>query len=233
MHTGVACVATSGAGTWQRGAREGLTDAGSEFSNGLLEKWRLALLRHPLNHTLGLMGPQLIPYRLWAHASRRGSPDSSDEGHRVSVMPGYLVARSRRRGRARLPPILEPPSRFWGAPDSRPMLASGGVASSTSDGAVQEDAEVAGNSDVSGIKLGAIKRALREQRLTELASWLASLRTSELVRILERLTRQDRAIAYRLLPNGSAQEAFEALDPGPQGDLPLRPTRLRRDAAPT
>ncbi|MGW9627177.1 magnesium transporter [Microbacterium sp. NPDC055521] len=83
----------------------------------------------------------------------------------------------------------------------------------------QEEGAMASGSDASAIKLGAVKRALREQRLTELANWLAPLRAAELVRILERLSTPERAVAYRLLPKDVALETFEALDPGFQGDL--------------
>jgi magnesium transporter len=66
---------------------------------------------------------------------------------------------------------------------------------------------------------GTIERVLREQRLADLPRLLAGLRAPEAVTALERLSRHDRAVVYRLLPKDLALETFEALDPALQGDL--------------
>ncbi len=65
----------------------------------------------------------------------------------------------------------------------------------------------------------AVERALRDQRFEELAGLLAPSRAPEVVTLLKRMSRRDRAVVYRLLPKDLAAEVFERLGSALQSDL--------------
>ncbi|GAA1985992.1 magnesium transporter [Isoptericola halotolerans] len=60
---------------------------------------------------------------------------------------------------------------------------------------------------------------LAEGRLTAASRTLAGLSPVDVIDVLERLGRRDRAVLYRLLPKDVALEVFEGLDPVLQGEL--------------
>ena len=65
----------------------------------------------------------------------------------------------------------------------------------------------------------AVLRALDDLDLPALTAAVRPLSAAQIVGILERLDRKQRAVLYRVLPKGQALEVFENLDPSLQGDL--------------
>lgn len=64
-----------------------------------------------------------------------------------------------------------------------------------------------------------IQQLLANRDLTALAATLSPIQPSELAPIIERLTFQQRAVVFRLLPKESAATVFDLLQPTLQGDL--------------
>lgn len=64
-----------------------------------------------------------------------------------------------------------------------------------------------------------IERAVADVDLAEATATVRQLSASQIVDVLERLNRKQRAIVYRLLTKKQALEVFENLDPSLQGDL--------------
>ncbi len=64
-----------------------------------------------------------------------------------------------------------------------------------------------------------IQQQLANRDLTALAATLSPIQPSELAPIIERLTFQQRAVVFRLLPKESAATVFDLLQPTLQGDL--------------
>ncbi|WP_277210251.1 magnesium transporter [Isoptericola croceus] len=60
---------------------------------------------------------------------------------------------------------------------------------------------------------------IAEGRLTEARTTLAALSPADVLDVLERFGRKDRAVLYRLLSKDVALDVFEGLDPTLQGDL--------------
>lgn len=68
-------------------------------------------------------------------------------------------------------------------------------------------------------QLKPILRALDDLDLSGLAAALRPLSPIQIVDVLERLDRRERAVLYRVLPKDRALEVFEILDPSLQSDL--------------
>ncbi|MDO5661331.1 MAG: magnesium transporter [Brachybacterium sp.] len=64
-----------------------------------------------------------------------------------------------------------------------------------------------------------IQRELEDGHLAEVSALVADVPTPVLVSITERLSTNDGAVMYRLLPKDTALEVFESLAPALQGDL--------------
>ena len=71
----------------------------------------------------------------------------------------------------------------------------------------------------SGFDARVIERALADVDLVEATAQARRLQTPQIVEVLERLNRNQRAVLYRLLTKEQALEVFENLDPTLQGDL--------------